>query len=60
MATNVYYKTGGRSTVASVISWGLAGATFVLDVPGSLPGDPTTPPWSGEQSDGFSWLAIGF
>jgi hypothetical protein len=59
LATNVYYQTHGRNTVASVISYGVFGAIFVLDVPGNLPGDPTTPPYAGELSNGFSWLAIG-
>jgi hypothetical protein len=57
LATNVYYSTVGGNTAASVISYGVSGATFVLDVPGILLqraglGD--------EQSNGFSWLAIGF
>jgi hypothetical protein len=57
LATNVYYSTVGGNTAASVISYGASGATFVLDVPGVLLqraglGD--------EQSNGFSWLAIGF
>jgi hypothetical protein len=56
LATNVYYKTGGRNTVASVVTYSAIGATFVLDVPddayGSFSGD--------EKSNGFSWLAIGF
>jgi hypothetical protein len=60
LATNVYYQTHGRNLVASVVTYGASGATFVLDIPGSLPGDPTTPPYAGELSNGFSWLAIGF
>jgi hypothetical protein len=60
LATNVYYQTRGRNAVASVVTYGASGATFVLDVPGNLPGDPTTPPYTGELSNGFSWLAIGF
>jgi hypothetical protein len=60
LATNIYYQTHGRNLVASVVTYGANGATFVLDVPGSLPGDPITPPYAGELSNGFSWLAIGF
>ena len=57
LVTNVYYATAGANTAASVVSYNAAGATFVLDVPGALMqrsglGD--------EQSNGFSWLAIGF
>lgn len=57
LATNVFYSTVGGNTAASVVSYGASGATFVLDVPGTLLqraglGD--------EQSNGFSWLAIGF
>jgi hypothetical protein len=59
LATNVYYQTTGGNTVASVISWGTTGATFVLDVPGNLTGIQN-PQWKGEQTNGFSWLAIGF
>lgn len=59
LATNVYYRTSGGNLVASVVSWGLSGATFVLDVPGNLSG-VQNPQWKGEQSNGFSWLAIGF
>jgi hypothetical protein len=60
LATNVYYQTNGRNLAASVVSYGASGATFVLDVPGMLPGDPTSPPYRGEISNGFSYLAIGF
>ena len=57
LATNVYYATAGGNTAASVISYGASGATFVLDVPGSLRSLAGIGP---EQSNGFSWLAIGF
>jgi len=59
LATNVYYQTTGGNAVASVVSWGITGATFVLDVPGNLTAIQS-PQWKGEQSNGFSWLAIGF
>ncbi|HZO81114.1 MAG TPA: hypothetical protein VFB33_05420 [Candidatus Binataceae bacterium] len=59
LATNVYYHTSGGNLAASVVSWGLSGATFVLDVPGNLSG-VASPPWTGEKSNGFSWLAVGF
>lgn len=59
LATNVYYRTSGGNLVASVVSWGLSGATFELDVPGNLSGI-ANPQWTGEKSNGFSWLAIGF
>lgn len=57
LATNVYYSTVGGNTVASVISYGVSGATFVLDVPGTL---LQRAGLGNEQSNGFSWLAIGF
>ncbi|HVB82194.1 MAG TPA: hypothetical protein VNE82_19860 [Candidatus Binataceae bacterium] len=57
LATNVYYSTAGGNTAASVISYGVAGATFVLDVPGTLLQKAGL---GNEQSNGFSWLAIGF
>ncbi|MGH7915066.1 MAG: gp53-like domain-containing protein [Candidatus Binataceae bacterium] len=57
LATNVYYHTVGGNTVASVISYGVSGATFVLDVPGTL---LQRAGLGNEQSNGFSWLAIGF
>jgi hypothetical protein len=56
LATNVYFQTGGRNTVASSVSWNAVGGIFVLDVPGSAAGSFTGP----EKSNGFSWLAIGF
>ncbi len=55
-ATNVYYKTGGLNTAASVVSYSATGATFVLDVPGDLESYAQGP----EITNGFSWLAIGF
>lgn len=58
LTTNVYYKTSGGNLVASVVSWGLTGGTFVLDVPGALSAVQSS--WTGEQTNGFSWLAIGF
>lgn len=58
-ATNVYVGAYGGNLVASVISWGLSGATFVLDVAGAL-SKVQGANWTGEQSNGFSWLAIGF
>src|SRR5580704_11306849 len=57
LATNVYYSTVGGNTAASVISYGASGATFVLDVPGILLQRANL---GSEQSNGFSWLAIGF
>ncbi|HUY28625.1 MAG TPA: hypothetical protein VMV27_14540 [Candidatus Binataceae bacterium] len=54
LATNVYASTSGLNTAASVITYDRTGATFVLDVPGGVPG------FAGERSNGFSWLAIGF
>jgi len=57
LATNVYYSTVGGNTAASVISYGVSGATFVLDVPGTLLQKAGL---GNEQSNGFSWLAIGF
>ncbi len=57
LATNVYYSTVGGNTAASVISYGASGATFVLDVPGVL---MQRAGLGNEQSNGFSWLAIGF
>ena len=57
LATNVYYSTVGGNTAASVISYGVSGATFVLDVPGTL---LQRAGLGSEQSNGFSWLAIGF
>ncbi len=59
LATNVYYQTSGGNLAASVVSWGLSGATFVLDVPGNLAA-LSGAQWTGEKSNGFSWLAIGF
>lgn len=59
LATNTFYRSSGANLAASVISWGLSGATFVLDVPENLSG-LQSPRWTGEQSNGFSWLAIGF
>jgi hypothetical protein len=56
LATNVYYQTGGRNTVASAVSWNTVGGIFVLDVPGLAAGTFT----GNERSNGFSWLAIGF
>lgn len=56
LATNVYFQTGGRNTVASVVSWNTIGGVFVLDVPNGTSGAFT----GNEKSDGFSWLAIGF
>jgi hypothetical protein len=57
LATNVYYNTVGGNTAASVISYGVSGATFVLDVPGAL---MQRAGLASEQSNGFSWLTIGF
>ncbi len=57
LATNVYYSTAGGNTAAAVISYGVSGATFVLDVPGVLLQKAGL---GSEQSNGFSWLAIGF
>jgi len=57
LATNVYFNTAGGNTAASVISYGASGATFVLDVPGTLLQRANL---GSEQSNGFSWLAIGF
>jgi hypothetical protein len=57
LATNVYYLTVGGNTTASVISYGVSGATFVLDVPGAL---MQRAGLANEQSNGFSWLTIGF
>jgi len=57
LATNVYYSTAGGNTAAAVISYGVSGATFVLDVPGTLLQKAGL---GNEQSNGFSWLAIGF
>jgi hypothetical protein len=57
LATNVFYSTVGGNTAASVISYGASGATFVLDVPGIL---LQRAGLGSEQSNGFSWLAIGF
>jgi len=57
LATNVYYATAGGNTAASIISYGASGATFVLDAPGALRVVAGIGP---EQSNGFSWLAIGF
>ena len=57
LATNVYYSTVGGNTAASVISYGVSGATFVLDVPGTLMQKAGL---GNEQSNGFSWLAIGY
>lgn len=57
LATNVYYSTVGGNTAASVISYGASGATFVLDVPGTL---LALAGLGNERSNGFSWLAIGF
>ncbi len=57
LATNVYYVTAGGNAVASVVSYNVTGATFVLDVPGTLMQRAGLP---SEQSNGFSWLAIGF
>ncbi|MHB8383329.1 MAG: gp53-like domain-containing protein [Candidatus Binataceae bacterium] len=55
LATNVYASTAGLNTVASVVTYSRTGASFVLDVPGGSSLGP-----SGERSNGFSWLAIGF
>jgi hypothetical protein len=56
LATNAYFKTSGRNTAASVVSWNTAGGIFVLDVPEGASGS-----FIGlEKSNGFSWLAIGF
>lgn len=64
LATNFYYRTGGANTVASVVSYGNTGGVFVLDVPNGLQVDATGQTVSGiggpEESNGFSWLAIGF
>jgi hypothetical protein len=57
LATNVYYLTAGGTTAASVVSYGVSGATFVLDVPGTLLQKAGL---GSEQSNGFSWLAIGY
>jgi hypothetical protein len=57
LVTNVYYATAGANTAASVVSYNAAGATFVLDVPGAL---MQRAGLGNEQSNGFSWLAIGF
>ena len=56
VATNVYRRTHGQSTVASIVTGTLSttGARFVLDVPD---GAGTASP---EESDGFTWIAIGF
>jgi len=55
LATNLYASTSGFNTVASVVAYSKTGGTFVLDVPGGTSLGPT-----GERSNGFSWLAIGF
>ncbi len=55
LATNVYASTSGFNTVASVVAYSRTGGTFVLDVPGG-----TSLGATGERSNGFSWLAIGF
>jgi hypothetical protein len=55
LATNVYASTSGFNTVASVVTYSRSGGTFVLDVPGG-----TSLGATGERSNGFSWLAIGF
>lgn len=55
LATNVYASTSGFNTVASVVTYNRTRATFVLDVPGG-----TSLGATGERSNGFSWLAIGF
>jgi Putative tail fiber protein gp53-like, C-terminal len=56
LASNVYYKTGGRNTVASAVSWNTTGGVFVLDVPNGASGS-----FSGnEKTSGFSWIALGF
>src|SRR5579863_6461690 len=57
LATNVYFMTAGGNTAASVVSYSVAGATFVLDVPGALMSRDNL---GNEQSNGFSWLTIGF
>ena len=57
LATNVYYNTVGGNTAASVITYGVSGATFVLDVTGAL---MQRAGLASEQSNGFSWLTIGF
>jgi hypothetical protein len=56
-ATNVFFSTGGGNTAASVVSYNASGGTFVLDVPGVL---MQRAGLVNEQSNGFSWLAIGF
>ncbi|MGD0289658.1 MAG: hypothetical protein ABSC63_08405 [Candidatus Binataceae bacterium] len=56
LATNVYFRTGGRNTAASAVSWNSVGGIFVLDVPDSVTSPQVTGP---EKSNGFSWLAIG-
>jgi hypothetical protein len=57
LATNVFFSTGGGNTAASVVSYNASGGTFVLDVPGVL---MQRAGLVNEQSNGFSWLAIGF
>lgn len=57
IATNYYKETGGGNTVASVVSYGLTQGVFVLDVNGVLITSGQTEP---EQTNGFSWLSIGF
>ena len=56
LATNVYYSTGGGNIAVSVISYGVSGVIRArrsgdADERAGLPS---------EQSNGFSWLAIGF
>jgi hypothetical protein len=57
LATNFYRQTGGGNLVASVVSYNNSGGVFVLDVNGEL---VTSGQTAAEQSNGFSWLAIGF
>jgi hypothetical protein len=57
LATNVYKRTGGGNTAASVVSWNSSQGVFVFDIPGVLVSSGQTIP---EVTNGFSWLAIGF
>jgi hypothetical protein len=57
LATNVYKQTGGANMAASVVSWNSIQGVFVFDVPGVIISDGQAAP---EQTNGFTWLAIGF
>jgi hypothetical protein len=57
LATNFYKTTGGGNMAVSVVSYNLTQGVFVFDVNGVLIQSGQTNP---EQTNGFSWLAIGF